>query len=89
LHHDLGTQLPSGEPSGFVVAAKHAAGSPGPVDELRAAAKLTLPAGRGVFHARAAEGEPTRLEVVCEVDVTVAGDETELRLKLTYARTGP
>ena len=89
LLQSLGARLPDGTPAGFVVAAAGSAGSPGPVDELQAATKLTLPEGRGLFGARAAKSGPPRLEVVCEVMISAAGDETELRLKLTYARAGP
>jgi hypothetical protein len=89
LLRDLGAQLPEGTPAGFAVAATHAGGSPGAVDEWQAATKLTLPAGRGIFHANVSKGGPPLLEVVCEVKVAAAGNETELRLKLTYARSGP
>jgi hypothetical protein len=88
LLQSLGARLPDGTPAGFVVAATASAGSPGPVDELQAATKLTLPEGRGLFRGRAAKSGPPRLEVVCEVMVSAADDETELRLKLTYARAG-
>jgi len=89
LLQSLGARVPDGTAAGFLVAAAGSAGSPGPVDELQAAARLTLAGGRGLFRAHATKSGSPRLEVVCEVMISAADVETELRLKLTFARAGP